>query len=244
MKKTIALISFIILSTRQYAQIEKGTYVPSIAINATYSANPSKDTLSSSKINTWGATTSLGFGRFIQDNLLLTGSFVYGHSNSKYDKIASKHPSENDGNSSFGNNESIAASLLKFKFLTENFAIRYGASLSVSYSETINNGYSYLQGVYDPVSGTYGDPILQRYSSYTNTLGITLNLLAGVQYFVSKNLALTGNMGFFSTNYNYSPYQKVKQTEAHSLTFSLTPSFNAFTVGLSYYIRPKNQAAK
>ena len=244
MKKTIVLISFKQLSTRQYAQIEKGTYVPSIAINATYSDNPQKDSLYSSKFINWSATASLGFGRFIQNNLLLTASLSYGHTNFKSDYVDNKHSYNNSGENDFGNGESIGASLLKYKFLTENFAIRYGASLSVSYSETISRAYSYLQGVYDPVSGTYGDRILQTASSYSNLFGATLNLLAGIQYFVSKNLALTGTMGFFNTNYSYSPYQKTKQTEAHSLTFSLTPSFNAFTVGLSYYIRPKNQAAK
>ena len=243
MKKTIALISFMILSTKQYAQIEKGTYVPSMAINATYSDSPQKDTLSSNKTSTISVNTSLGFGRFIQDNLVLIGSLGYGHSNSKYDYVNNASSYKNSGNSSFGNSESIAASLLKYKFLTENFAIRYGASLSVSYSETISRNYWYTR-VYDYSTNTYTGSEIGKSTFYSNTLGATLNLLAGIQYFVSKNLALTGSMGFFNTAYSYSPYQKVKHGDTQTLTFSLTPSFNAFTAGLSYYIRPKNQATK
>ena len=235
MKKTIVLISFIILSTRQYAQIEKGTYVPSIAINATYSDNPQKDSLYSSKFINWSATASLGFGRFIQNNLLLTGYFSYGHSNSKTDFVDNTYSYKNNGISDFSNMESIGGSLLKYKFLTENFAIRYGASCSVFYSETTNRSYRYYQT----------PPLLYRTSSsYSNSFSAQLNLLAGIQYFVSKNLALTASMGFFNTSYMYSPYQKIKQVDSHTLSFSLTPSFNAFTAGLSYYIRPKNQAAK
>ena len=243
MKKTIALIAFLAVSTKQYAQIEKGTYVPSISINAIYTSNPAKDSLSANKNNLWNSTVTLGFGKFIQDNLLLSGSLIYAHYYSKRDEVGNKNSYANNGSSFFGNNESIGAYLLKYKFLTENFAIRYGASLSIAYSETINRRYYYYQSGYNSLTGTYASNALENVFSYTNSLGATLNLLAGIQYFVSKNLALTGSMGFFGTTYSYSPYEKVKKVDTHTLTFSLTPSFNAFSVGLSYYFRPKKQAA-
>ena len=236
MKKTIAIIFFAAISIKQYAQIEKGTYLPSISMSASFTDNPKKDTISSTKSNSFSYNVGVGFGKFIKDNLLLISSFNYGHSNSKSDYIHNNSSNGNNGQSFFSNSESIGASLLKYKFLTENFAIRYGASLSISYSETINRYYNYYPN--------NGNPVFEQEITYSNSLGVTLNLLAGIQYFVSKNLALTGSMGFFSTNYSYSPYQKIKHSETQTVTFSLTPSFNAFSVGLSYYIRPKNQVAK
>jgi hypothetical protein len=237
MKKTIALILFIAISTKQYAQIEKGTYVPSISVNGNYTTSPTKDTVSSNKNNKYSITTNLGFGRFIKDNLLLTGTFSYGHSGSKSDYTNNQNHYYNKGSNSFGNTESIGVSLLKYKFITENFAIRYGASCSVSYNELISRSYQY-QERYNNSINAY-EYIYLNGTSYSNSLGAQLNLLAGIQYFVSKNLALTGNMGFFNVSDNYSPYQKAKHINASTLTFTLTPSFNAFSAGLTYYFRQK-----
>ena len=236
MKKTIAIIFFAAISIKQYAQIEKGTYVPGVSIGITYGSTPQKDSLSSIKSSTFSVTTNLSFGKFIKDNLLLTGVFSYVHSNSKTDYTFNKYPSENEGSSSFGNTESIAASLLKYKFFTENFAIRYGSSFSASYTEQISRNYSYDQTRNS--TGIYTNT-LSKETTYYNILGVSLNLVLGIQYFVSKNLALTGSMGFFSANYSYSPYQKTKHGDLELLSFSLTPAFNAFNAGLSYYIRPK-----
>jgi hypothetical protein len=241
-KKIIVSVILIAISTKQYAQIEKGTYVPSITITGGYTNSPYKDTIYSSKTNNWNIGANLSFGKFIQENLLLTGSFGFVHSNSKTDIIGKSPPLVNKGSSGFGNNESVGGSVLKYKFLTENFAIRYGASLSISYIETINRDY-YSVTSYVQATSSF-NTFTNSSTSYSNSLGATLNLLMGIQYFVSKNLALTGTMGFFNTSYMYSPYQKVKQVDTHTLNFSLTPSFNAFTVGLSYYIRPKNETAK
>jgi hypothetical protein len=155
MKKTIVFIIFIALSKKQYAQIEKGTYVPSIAINGGFTNNPSKDSTYSIKSNTLTYGTNLGFGRFVKDNLLLTGSFSYGHSSSKLDYVDDTYSYNNYGNSSFSNSEGIGVSLLKYKFLTENFAIRYGSSFSASYTETINRRYNNDNPTINPQTGTY-----------------------------------------------------------------------------------------
>ncbi len=243
MKKTIAIILLTMLSTRQYAQIEKGTYVPSISINASYGSNPQKDTVSSTKSSSWNSTASFGFGRFIKDNLLLTGSVSYNHSNSKQDYVYVKTPLQNYGLSSFGNTESIAAQLLKYKFITENFAIRYGVSFNINYIESINRNYNYNGESYNPTTNHYTYNLYETSSHYTNTFGAGMNLLAGIQYFVTKNLALTGNMGFFSASYSYSPYEKSKQASSQNLNFSLTPSFNTFSAGLTYYFKPKAKAS-
>jgi hypothetical protein len=246
MKKTIALLLFTLLSAKQYAQIEKGTYVPSISINGTYNTRPYSDTIYGGKTNSFNLGSTLGFGSFIKDNLLLMGNLSYTHSQAKSDYTydAANNSYRNYGSSSFGNTESIGASLLHYKFLTENFAIRYGGSFSVNYTESINRNYNYTRGTYYPLTATYGPDVLHNTSTYSNSLGVQLNLLAGIQYFVSKNLALTGTMGFFAIADSYSPYQHVKKQDTHTLSASLTPSFNAFSVGITYYFRPKAAVAK
>jgi len=243
MKKTSVLLLFILLSVKQYAQIEKGTYVPSISINGQYSTSPKSDSVLSNKSNTANLGVTLGFGRFIKDNLLLTGTASYTHSGNKTDETYIKTPDNNRTYNSFGNTESIGASLLRYTFITENFAIRYGASFSINYSESINRQSYNEGGPYNPATGTYAT-ILTTSSTYTNSLGIQGNLVAGIQYFVSKNLALTANMGFFAISDSYSPYGHIKKEDGHTLSLSLTPSFNAFSAGLTYYFRPKPAAAK
>jgi len=235
---------FVLLSVKQYAQIEKGTYVPSVALSGLYSTSPRTDTVSSSKYNSWSLGSNLGFGRFIKDNLLLTGTLSYNHTNTKSDYVNTKFVNNNRGNSSFGNNESIGASLLRYTFITENFAVRYGAACSIGYGEAINRTYYYNGSGYNYATGTYATETLRQTSGYTNTISGQINLVAGIQYFVSKNLAITGNMGFFNISDSYSPYQHIKKIDTHTINVSLTPSFNAFSAGLTYYIRPKVAAAK
>jgi hypothetical protein len=239
MKKTAVFLFFTLLSVKQYAQIEKGTYVPSVSINGTYNTSPQSDSVSSSKSSRANLGVTLGFGRFIKDNLLLTGNLSYNHSNSIDDNTKTKIAYSDRGSSSFANTESIGASLLHYTFITENFAIRYGVSCSVNYGESINRQHYYEGSNYNPATGTYMNESLITTSGYSNSLSIQLNLQAGIQYFVSKNLALTGNMGFFSISDSYSPYQQIKKIDAHTLNVSLTPSFNAFSAGLTYYFRPK-----
>jgi len=242
MKKTIALLLFTLLSVKQYAQIEKGTYVPSVSINGLYSTSPKSDSALSSKYNNWNLGTTLGFGRFIKDNLLLTGTVSYTHTGSKANYTYVKTLNNNNGTSGFGNTESIGASLLHYKFITENFAVRYGASFSINYTESISRRYNYYDSYYN-LNGAYVS-VLYSNSVYSNSLGIQGNLIAGIQYFVSKNLALTGNMGFFAITDSYSPYLHTKKIDEHTLNVSLTPSFNAFSAGLTYYFRPKAAVAK
>ncbi|HWY12751.1 MAG TPA: hypothetical protein VN026_15565 [Bacteroidia bacterium] len=239
MKKIILLSSFFLLCNREYAQIEKGTYVPSISLNFGYSSSPDNNKGISSKINDrWNGGATIGFGRFIKNNLLISGSIGYGYSyqNSSYTNNYNVYDS--NGSKSYSNSVTLSGGLFKYKFFNENFAIRFGANITSAYSDGFSKNYSYNYYV-----DTYGNPtwINNNSDSYKNAISVQGNLQAGILYFLNRNLALTGSMGFFSASYSMSPYQKLKNKtdDAHTLSFSLTPSFNAFSLGLTYYIRPK-----
>jgi len=158
MKKIPVLLLFVLLSVKQYAQIEKGTYVPSISLNGNYTTRPFSDTVYTGKSNNWNLGSTLGFGKFIKDNLLLTGNVSYTHSGGKSDYTYSvaSNSYKNSGNSNFGNTEGVGVSLLHYKFITQNFAIRYGGMLSVNYTEMISRSYNYTPGPFDFTSQTYG----------------------------------------------------------------------------------------
>src|SRR6185437_9056099 len=112
MKKIPVLLLFVLLSVKQYAQIEKGTYVPSISLNGNYTTRPFSDTVYTGKSNNWNLGSTLGFGKFIKDNLLLTGNVSYTHSGGKSDYTYSvaSNSYKNSGNSNFGNTEGVGVS--------------------------------------------------------------------------------------------------------------------------------------
>ncbi|HTD41116.1 MAG TPA: hypothetical protein VK671_10885 [Mucilaginibacter sp.] len=236
MKRNLILYLLLFFSHKFLAQIEKGTYVPSISLNCSYQTSPVKDSTANSTQNyIWNAGCTIGFGKFIKDNLSLGASFNYTYGYSRKTYVNNNSYQANTDNKNYTYSENLSISLLKYKFIGENFALRFGPTLSAYFSEGRSNSQFYI---FDASNGTYSQ---QNPTSYYNSLISSGSLSAGIQYFLNKNIALTGNMGFFAINYTYSPYQKMKHpnSEAYTLNLSLTPSFNAFNVGLIYFIRPK-----
>ena len=244
MKKLIVCILLISLCNKQFAQIEKGTALPGFSVNGTYSSNKDDQSYNYNainKTNNWQSGFNFKYGKFVKENLLLSFNigYTYQEQNFKYEQAA--YPLYLGTEKINKNILNAGISLLKYKFITENFGVDYGGSFSVSYSDGFDRHAGTLQvGVQDSLGYFSYYPVPYTTSQYQNSISASFNFTGGIFYFLSKNLSLTGSLGLFNLSYSTSPYTKQKNHEIQS-TFnaSLTPSFNAFGVGLVYFIRPK-----
>jgi hypothetical protein len=239
MKKYFIFSLLILLANRQFAQIEKGTLVPGIIINGYYSNALNKDTIRSSVDNQWRTGFNMTFGKFIKENLLMSftlGDF-YSSSNSKSESVPIYF--NNYSNKQISNAVSAGVSLSKFKFINEVFAVSFGPSFSFGFADG-KSTRTIFEKHYDSNNNLYYTQ--SSISTYENSILAQIYLSAGIRYFISKNLSINGSLGFFSASYTTSPYlTEKKHSEQNYLAFSLTPSFNAFGAGLTYYIRPKTE---
>ncbi len=195
--------------------------------------------LQTRKSYNWQTGINLSRGKFIKDNLLLSFNVGYTYSYRHLQSIDINDHLNNTKSESNTNTASAGISLLKYKFITENFAVYFGPSLSMSYSdgfEKDEGNHSYY--TYDSLGNSLVNIVPYTTSAFQNSITTNINFNAGIVYLLNKNLALTGRIGFFSANYTASYYSNFGETQ-NSFGISLTPSFNAFGAGLVYFIRPK-----
>jgi hypothetical protein len=242
MKKLILISIAILIITKQYAQIEKGTTLPGFSLSGMYSKTHSNSGTFLPYYDNSGHNYQLGvnlkYGKFVKDNLLVGFNVGYGYNSREYDvNYQSSYPNIQSKSRQNGINAGLY--LLKYRFITDNFCITYGASFNLAYTESNNNDIGATQS-YD----TMGVIHYSYYSttSFDNTAQANINLTAGINYFVTKNLAITGSIGFFSANYTAYPYlKKNKEIEQNSINLNLLATYNAFGAGLVYFIRPKKK---
>ena len=108
---------------------------------------------------------------------------------------------------------------------------------SVSYSEG-NDVREYFQSSYDTLNGY--EYLSTHETNFSNSLSGSLYFNIGINYFVAKNFALTASIGAFSANYTVYPYfNEQNKTNQNSFDVRLLASYNAFSAGLVFFIRPK-----
>src|SRR5205823_375214 len=135
MKKYFILALLILLANKQFAQIEKGTRLPGFALNGLYSATTLSDSAVSHKNYNWLAGLSIRYGKFIKDNLLLSGSLGYSYNDRNYKDGYSLSPYSGITQDNYSNSVTCGIGISKYKFITENFAVTFGPSLTLSYSD-------------------------------------------------------------------------------------------------------------
>src|ERR1700746_4053061 len=114
MKNLLVLSALLLLTNTQFGQIQKGTYVPSFALNGLYSSSMTSDSAHTNKNYNWQAGLTLRYGKFIKDNVLLSGLFNYTklYSSSKYNYTST--PYSNQSFNGDKNIVSVGVSLFKY----------------------------------------------------------------------------------------------------------------------------------
>lgn len=229
-KKGIVVIILLIISTKQNAQvIPKGNIMTGILLNGNYSTTPFSDSIYIQTNYTWHAGANLGVGVFIKDNLLLVGKLDYSYSNTTNKTIYNQSSFYDSYNLTTNTNAITPGILLsKYFFVTDKIAFSLGAGISSSYSRAVSvtTYYDWLRTL-----NTFS------YTSKQSTLAFQFNLLAGFYYFVTKSVALTGNMAFFP--FSYTDPQTKKGVQTHTLSFNNGNVFNNYGIGITYYFSPK-----
>lgn len=233
MKKIFFFALLLFLANFLCAQIPKGTYVPSIAVNGAYTNSIEKDSAHNIKSYNSQAGLTIRYGKFIKENLLLSGQLNYTKLLSSETYSYTTIP---NSDYSYQSNKNVATAgilLSRYKFITESLCIDFGPSFNLSFADGIITQNRYISS----------NNLLNKQSSYQNSVTAQVYFTAGLQYFLNKNLAISGSLGAFSLGYTTSPYLKEKKhIDQNSFNFYLTPSFNFFNAGLTYYIRPKTEA--
>jgi hypothetical protein len=229
-KKGIVVIILLITSTQQNAQvIPKGNIMTGILLNGNYSTTPFSDSVYTQTNYTWHAGANLGVGVFIKDNLLLVGKLDYSYSNTT-NKMVYNQNIFSDNYTLITNTNAITPAILlsKYFFVTDKIAFSLGGGISSSYSRAVST-----TTYYNPFS------ILNMFTttSKQSTLAFQFNLLAGFYYFITKSVALTGNMAFFP--FSYTDPQTKKGVQTRTLSFNNGNVFNNYGIGITYYFSPK-----
>jgi hypothetical protein len=223
MKKSILFFCFAFISSKFFAQIEKGTIVPSLTMQVVAGNNQTVLGTSGNKYSFLSFSIAPGYGRFIRQNLLLKIEPTFNKSKSITEFLSGNGMDTRILNSDFG--MGLRCSMTKYKFISENLAFGISSSVYGGFSE---GG-----------SKTIGN--ITNSDSYHNSVSATIQIFGNVNYFLTKNLVLSASFGVAGLNYQYSPYSTAKHIHNHNITFNFSPSFNNFGAGLSYFIRPKPQ---
>lgn len=240
MKKLILIIVSVLIINKQYAQIEKGTSVPGFSLSGIYTKSHANSGTylpyyDNSQIN-YQAGVSLKYGKFVKNNLLLGCAVGYLY-NDRENTVNYQSSYPNTTEKSKQNSVNAGVYLSKYKLIKNDFYITYGANFGLSYTESNNNNVQALV--------TYDSLGVAHFTSYPttsfdNSVQASLNLTAGINYFVTQNLAITGSLGFLNASYTAYPYQKKNnEVDRSNIDVRLFATYNAFSAGLVYFIRPK-----
>jgi len=230
MTKGASFLLFIIFSVKLFAQIEKGTLMTGVLINGNYTTTPFKDTLYTQTNYKWNCGANVGFGTFIKNNLLLIVKADYSLGYSENKTLYNSPFNYFNNNEVQTNTNSITPSIIlsKYFFVTEKMAFSLGAGISSSYSKAIS------------VTTYYDWPFVSNpytLTSKQNILAFQVNLLAGIYYFITKNIAISGNMCFFPLT--YTEYPSKTNVQKQGFSFNNGNVFSNYGIGITYYLRHK-----
>lgn len=242
MKTRLIIFCILFSISNCYAQIEKGTLLPSASTFIWGQKNTTQDSLKNKNTSSYfNSGINLYFGKFIKENLLLTLGFGYSFQKTTNEQHGKKPNKYNTLSTNYNQTESILFGLQKFKFISKELGFKYGFNFDLGFIE-INRKSDVLQ--YNSYDVNTGETIYTnlKSTSYTNNLYSGLSFNSGFLYFINKNISLNANISFLNYRFAYSVYEKTKnKANVYDHSFSAFPGFNNFSVGISYFFRPKNK---